>query len=111
MDYGENIRQNYQKDDSAETSIQISYHTMVIERLFVLEDSSTSEKEEDSITSIAVGGDVGGGTSYFRKFCPHENKNGLVHGNGLHLIKGPLETNGLKEGGAGAAGEQSRNGL
>jgi hypothetical protein len=30
----------------------------------------------------------------------------LVHGNGSHLIKGPLGTNGLKEGAAGTAGDQ-----
>jgi hypothetical protein len=38
-------------------------------------------------------------------------KNGLVHGNGPHLIKEPLETTGLKEGAAGTAGEQPPRGL
>jgi hypothetical protein len=35
-----------------------------------------------------------------------KNINGLVHGNGPHLIKGPLETTGLKKGAAGTAGDQ-----
>jgi hypothetical protein len=34
------------------------------------------------------------------------NKNGLVHGDGPHLIKEPLETNGLMERAAGTAGDQ-----
>jgi hypothetical protein len=35
----------------------------------------------------------------------------MVHGNDPHLIKGPLGTNGLKEGAAGTTGEQALLGL
>jgi hypothetical protein len=38
-------------------------------------------------------------------------QNGLVHGNGPHLIKEPLETNGPKQGAMGIAGDQPPLGL
>jgi hypothetical protein len=59
---------------------------MIIEGRFVLEDSSTSEKEEDSITSIAAGEKWARGYQLLSKILP-TMKTGLVHGNGTHLIK------------------------
>jgi hypothetical protein len=47
-----------------------------------------------------------GALATFENFAPTE-KTGLVHWNGSHFMKEPLRTSGLKEGAAGAVGEQS----
>jgi hypothetical protein len=47
---------------------------------------------------------VGSGQRSIGLSSVKNERNGLVHRNGSHLIKEPLGTTGLKEGAAGAAG-------
>jgi hypothetical protein len=71
----------------------------------ILEGPATTQTQEGTANSIGTGSIETPATQIFKKKTK-TNKNGLVHRNGLHLIKEPLETNGLKERPAGAAEEQ-----
>jgi hypothetical protein len=70
---------------------------------------ATAQAQEGCADSVGTGGIEASVPLVLKK--TKTNKNRLVHGNGLHLIKEPLETNGLKEGAAGKAGEQPPRGL
>jgi hypothetical protein len=72
----------------------------------LLENSATSINE-DFITSLIPGARWALGYRRILEVLPPwaEGWNGVVHGNGLHLMKEPLGTNGLKEAAEGTAGK------
>jgi hypothetical protein len=51
----EDIRHDYQEDDSAEMSIRTSYRTVGIKRLITLEDAASSDKGRHFIISLTAG--------------------------------------------------------
>jgi hypothetical protein len=73
----------------------------------ILEGPATAQAQEGCADSVGTGSIETPATLELKKRI----KNGLVHGNGPHFIKGPLGTNDLKEGVAGTAGEQPLPGL
>jgi hypothetical protein len=71
-------------------------------RLDILDGPTTAQAQEGTAGSVVTGSI---GTSVSRVFN-RTNKNGLLHGNGLHLIKEPIEATGLKKEAEGRAGDQ-----
>jgi hypothetical protein len=70
----------------------------------ILEGLATTKAQEGGADSPGTGSIETSVSRVLKKM----NNNGLVHGNGLHLIKELLET---KEGAAGTAGDQPPRGL
>jgi hypothetical protein len=68
--------------------------------LDILEGPATTQAQEGGADSVGTGS-IGASVHLVLK---KNKKKGLVHGNGSHLIKGPLQTTSLKEGAAGTLG-------